>query len=274
MGLACFQIRSDDPPTGADRSFSKGRRGRRRRSGLLIDLQKVLSRQLGEESSIKVDPEEIEVVRLVHGSEGVAGVVGRCHRIHEGRQRATEHVEERIADRIFFRPAQRRVFKDVGDTCGWHDSARRGNDSRETGGWEEEEGRGQQGRAKRAGRGGESEEDGVACVPVSSVGVVRNATLKTLFGSSAPTCSHRAPVLVCTISTAATLYSGISSTEITSNAPSASFCRGFMAATAATGGAMGAASASTLTARRGTETRELEEPAGENPKPAATSWRK
>jgi hypothetical protein len=35
----------------------------------------------------------------------------------------------------------------------------------------------------------------MCATPVSSVGVVRNATLNTLFGSSAPQCIQRAPVL-------------------------------------------------------------------------------
>mmetsp|Transcript_3565 Transcript_3565/g.16291 ORF Transcript_3565/g.16291 Transcript_3565/m.16291 type:complete len:203 (-) Transcript_3565:32-640(-) len=91
----------------------------------------------------------------------------------------------------------------------------------------------------------------MCAMPVSSVGVVRNATLKTLLGSSAPQCIHRAPVLRCTSSTHATLYSGTSFTVSTSKAPSASLAPGLSAAMAATAGAIavsGAGAASTARA--------------------------
>ena len=83
----------------------------------------------------------------------------------------------------------------------------------------------------------------MCATPVSSVGVVRNATLNTLLGSSAPQCIQRAPVLRCSSSAHATEYSGTSSTETTSNAPPASFWPGTRDATAATAGeSAGAAS--------------------------------
>ena len=82
----------------------------------------------------------------------------------------------------------------------------------------------------------------MCATPVSSVGVVRNATLNTLFGSSAPQCIHRAPVFRCTSSTHATLYSGTSFTASTSKAPSASLAPGLSAAIAATAGAIAAVS--------------------------------
>jgi hypothetical protein len=88
----------------------------------------------------------------------------------------------------------------------------------------------------------------MCATPRSSVGVVRNATLNTLFPSSAPQCIHRAPVFTCTSSATATEYSGTLSTDTTWNAPLASFWPGTRDATSATAGDITAAGASPPTA--------------------------
>mmetsp|Transcript_25856 Transcript_25856/g.64583 ORF Transcript_25856/g.64583 Transcript_25856/m.64583 type:complete len:204 (+) Transcript_25856:2507-3118(+) len=95
----------------------------------------------------------------------------------------------------------------------------------------------------------------MCATPRESTGVVRNATLKTLLGSSAPQCNHLAPVLVCSSSAHATEYSETTSTDSTSKAPFASFWPGTRAAMAATAGtiarpapAAGGAAASTALA--------------------------
>ena len=64
-------------------------------------LQEILSRELGEKGGVEVDAEEVVVVGLVHGREGIARVVGGGHGVHERAEGTTEHVEEGVADWVF-----------------------------------------------------------------------------------------------------------------------------------------------------------------------------
>jgi len=63
------------------------------------------------EHCVQVDGQQLVVVSLVWGAEGVDCVVGSSHGVHETGQRAVQHLEKRVSHRISRKEKIILVFK-------------------------------------------------------------------------------------------------------------------------------------------------------------------
>ncbi len=80
-------------------------------------LERVLA-QAWKEGGVEVDVEEVLEVLLVAGAEEVGGPVRAGEGVHEGRERAAGHAEERVSDRVALRAGEDDVLEDVRNARG------------------------------------------------------------------------------------------------------------------------------------------------------------
>ena len=83
------------------------------RHGFDFNQPEILLLEFGSKDGVAVNVHEVVVVLGIGRGEGVERVVRPGHGIHESGERAVQHLEERISNRVALGAAQGHVFQDV-----------------------------------------------------------------------------------------------------------------------------------------------------------------